>query len=276
MSDHRDADPIERLDVPKLWDEPYGSGIYRRRILVVNRSGSLAVGELEDDFHHFRIEIRHDGTTIQSADATPLRGPWSSCMTADVPIRAVEGQPLTASPSTFGGYTDPRMNCTHLFDVTGLTVAHATRPMERRDYRFEVTDRVGADQEHRATAWRDGEQVLEWTLAERRITAPNEWVGVDLDRKFIPWAEETLDPDAAEVAVALRRIIGISMGRMMDLDTFAVAADVGGGDGGMMANGPCMTYQPGVGNLAIRRKGTGRDFTSHPETQLADFDTRLP
>ena len=38
---------------------PFGS--YRRRIRLVNTEPGLVDGGLEDDFHYFRIRVRHDG-----------------------------------------------------------------------------------------------------------------------------------------------------------------------------------------------------------------------
>ncbi len=52
-------------DIPKR--EDYGNGTYRRRIHLLAR-GPRVFGELEDDFHHFRVErsAGRDWRVIQS------------------------------------------------------------------------------------------------------------------------------------------------------------------------------------------------------------------
>ena len=44
-------------------------------VRVVNLSPTHTAGELEDDFHHFRVDLTHDGTTIVKADGQYFRGP---------------------------------------------------------------------------------------------------------------------------------------------------------------------------------------------------------
>ena len=77
------------------------------------------------------------------------------------------------------------------------------------------------------------------------------------------------DDDAAEAAIVLRRAIDISRGRQMDLDTFDSAEPLL-----PMMDGICYSMTTERAPVAIRRKGSARDFSDHPGMLLADFDAR--
>ena len=53
-----------RIETQRAGDRPWGDGIYRRRITVRRTGPATVVGELEDDFHHFGVQIDHDDTEI--------------------------------------------------------------------------------------------------------------------------------------------------------------------------------------------------------------------
>ena len=76
------------------------------------------------------------------------------------PLRRCSEKQLWASSTAVGGYATARHNCTHMFDLAGLVVAHTQRDAEERQYDFEATDWTKPDLDNRFTVWRDGEQVL--------------------------------------------------------------------------------------------------------------------
>jgi hypothetical protein len=225
---------------------------YRRRIRLDATPGQVT-GDLEDDFHHFRVVVTHDGTHVTSCEGEALRFPWTSCASADAPLRAVVGAPLTSRATALRGHTDPRANCTHLFDLTGLALAHAARGEATRQYDIVVPDRVRGRTS--PTIARDGTIVLAWDLAGSEIESPDPFTGVGLRGAFIAWAEATLDPETAEAATVLRRAAEISHGRDFDLDAYDRAIDVGP----FMA-GTCHTYQPGTMETALRVRGSTRSL----------------
>jgi hypothetical protein len=267
-SGHADA-PVDRFVAPVAYEKAYGEGLFRRRIRLVQLTPTHAAGELEDDFHHFRVDLHHDGTTIERADGQFFRGPWTVCAEAPDPLRAIEGRPLTSSSTGIGAYAVARENCTHLFDLAGLVVAHATRPRPVRQYDIELTDPVGDDRVQRATLWRDGELLLEWRIESNQITAPAPWPDAPLRRGFIGWAEEQLGPDVAEAAIALRRIIDIAIGRGGNLDLLNSASEVG-----EIMMGKCQAFSPAKVELGLRNRGSARDFEQHAELLLADMHLR--
>ena len=257
-------------DVPHIEVAPPGTSMFRRRIRLVNVDSTCTVGELEDDCHHFRVELHHDGARIIAADGHHFRGPWTTCRHAPEPLRAIEGQPMRANASALGDYTDPRANCTHLFDLTGLAMAHSFRPEPERQYDMLVTDMTGPTLAQEAVIWRDGEEIVRWQLEQREVVAPPEWAGAPLRNKFIRWAGERLDADTAEAAIALRRVIDIAMSRIADLDHVETAASITSTD--MM--GRCMTYSPQHISVALRVKGSARSWEHHGHLLLSDMHLR--
>jgi hypothetical protein len=232
-------------------------------------SDTIVVGELEDDFHHFRVELTHDGRSIVGVVGRPMRGPWSTCMQADEPLRAIEGRPLSSRSTAVGGYTKATANCTHLFDLTGLAVAHAVRCRGERQYDLAITDLSGGG--HDLVAWRDGVEVIRWEVVDGEVVRPEAWAAIPLATRFIPWAEEHLEAEMAEAAIALRRMLHITVGRGTELDPVATAA--AHTDGPI---GRCYSYQPETAVSAVRMKGSVRDFQDpeHARLLLADMHTR--
>ena len=242
-------------------------GPYRRRIRTVAVDRGVVEGALEDDFHHFEITLRHDGERVTGVASRSRRWPWSTCPAAAVNLRPLEGMPLSTRCTAIAEVADPRMNCTHQFDLTGLCVSHAARGDERRQYDAEVPPAVDGIAEPRL--WRDGELVVAWKLSWRDgsrglVDSPPydeaPWRG-----GFFRWADDTLDPDAAEAAIVLRRACEIGMGRGMDLEAVDSAAELG-----PMMGAVCYTMQPSVMPVAFRNRGSIRDFARHPEALLED------
>ena len=212
-------------------------------------------GELEDDFHRFGVTVRHDGATVQAVAGDSRRYPWTTCPSAIEPLQALTGARVTTALSALGEHAEARQNCTHLFDLSGLAIAHAARnDADARTYDVAIPDRDG----NRTTPelWRDGKPVLRWDLAGRTIRGPEPFVDVSLRGGFLAWAEETFDADLAEAATILRRACDISLGRFMDLDVFETAEMLGD-----QVRGTCHSFQPEMMVHAVRVKGQTRDFT---------------
>lgn len=243
-----------------------GEGVFRRRIVLrtVGGGGDGSVAaDLEDDFHRFGLVLHHDGAEVVSVEGHADRFPWVTCPGAVEPLKALAGMPLSERSTAVGGFADAHSNCTHLFDLAGLAVAHAVSGLERRRYDVAIPDR-DSNGVTTARLFRDGELVLAWELAWMTITAPLLFEGVPLRGGFLRWAESHLDVETAEAAAILRRACEISMGRQTPWDTLSMAADVGD----FMA-GVCHTFQPGTAEVALRVKGSVRDFTDDPDALLA-------
>ncbi len=265
-------DGPDRSRVPLVDPERYGSGSYRRRFRLVARSSELVVGEMEDDFHHFGVRLHHDGALVLGAEGVTHRSPWATCAEGSRLISRIAGMALSPSATAAGAVTPARQQCTHTFDLAGLCVAHAWRTARGvgepvRQYDCGIPDRDAAGR-HTCTVSRDGDPVLAWELEGYLIIGPEPFAGVSLAKGFLRFCEERLDVDQAEAAVALRRAVYISGGRMQQLDWYTSAGDVAGA-----TLGTCHTYTPGIVEVALRRRGTQRDFTDHADLLLTGGET---
>ena len=237
-------------------------GVFRRRIVLEAPAADTVDAALEDDFHRFRVTLRHDGARITAVDGAAERYPWSACPGAVARLDGLAGLPLERAASGLGRHADAHTHCTHLFDLAGLATAHAAARRTRRVYDVVIPDR---DEGGFTTAEvaRDGTVVLAWDLEWGTILGPDPFTGVGLRGGFLRWAEANLDLETAEAACVLRRAGEISFGRNHDWDTFDVAARVGD-----FMLGVCHTFQPGVAETAVRMRGSIRDFTEDPSAPL--------
>jgi hypothetical protein len=266
----RDRRPTfdRQAETPRASERLRGTGVYRRRV-IVSHLGDRTWGELEDDFHHFRVDITSKNGAVVSVDGSGVRSPWTQCLTAGTPLQALVGTLLRTGPLALREL-NARKNCTHMFDLAGLVVTHAARGLAvERIYDMAVDDPDAGTGERDVRLWRDGELVLEWRLRERQLLGPPEWLDAPLWAGFIEWSGTNLDDDTAEAAVALRRACDISRGRDGDLDKMERADELLD-----VMSGICHAFQPEIAPLAIRHKGSSRDFTDHPALLLADFDER--
>lgn len=243
--------------------KPFTEGPYRRRIRLVTAAADAVDGELEDDFHHFGVLLRHDGERVVAMEGRAIRWPWTTCPAAVGPLRALEGMPLSRRCTAIASYSEPRANCTHLFDLAGLCVTHAARGSEAsRVYDAEIPRPV--DGRARVRLWRDGNVVLDWQLVDGRVVDAPPYSDVPWGGGFMRWADATLDPDTSEAAIVLRRACTIGSGRGMDLDRIERASELG-----KIMAGVCFTMQPEQIRVALRNKDSMRDFAQHPEGLLA-------
>ena len=244
---------------------PFTSGSYRRRIRLVALSPTAVHAALEDDFHHFEVTLHHDGERVRDVDARSVRWPWTTCPSAAGPLRELAGMELSTRCLAVGGHADPRANCTHMFDLAGLAVAHAARGIERRQYDAEVP--LGTEGGARTVRlWRDGEPLLEWTIEGGRVEAPAPFDEAPWRGGFFRWAEATFpDVDDSEAAIVLRRSCEIGGGRGMDLDAFERASELD-----ELMSGVCYTMQRGIAEHGLRNRGAIRDFDPDPDALLSE------
>jgi len=242
--------------------------VYRRRILVRSTAPGTVVADLEDDFHHFIVTLRHDDHVVSSVDAESVRWPWSTCPAAAVPLRALAGAPLTTRWTHAARWTSPALNCTHQFDAAAHAITHAARLRDRsggdvRQYDIEVAAVLARGEELALNRlWVDGRLTLQWHMRPARepVDLPAELADAPWRGGFLRWVDEHLEPDFAEQACVLRRASDIGMGRGMPLDDIPVAAQLP-----TSMRGVCHSLQPEVAPVAFRNVGSIRDFASTPD-----------
>lgn len=242
-------------------------GVYRRRYIVETGPG-WAAADLEDDNHCFGATVRHDGTVVTAVEARTVRTPWTLCVGGADLVQHLVGMRLEVDPRAVYAHTDAKAQCTHLFEVTGLAVAHAARPAPgRRQYDVDALVEDVKAPRH-VTLRRDGEVLLAWTVQNHIVLDPAPFAGQDV-RQMLAWAQgQFSDPDDYEAIVLMRRGVQMSDARVVSLDRAPTASFF------TRAVGGCFVYQPGVMEKAVRRQGTGRDFTHTPDALLAHVTRR--
>lgn len=233
-------------------------GVLRRRIDLAGREGEVRA-VVEDNFHHFRVTLFHDGKTVSDIVGQALRNPWTRCPLAANRLPLLVGMALSTRPTAVMEQADPRLQCTHMFDLAGLALAAAARGTTRRIYEIAVPDHAGPVAE--ASLWRDGALILRWILDRTTITAPPPYTQMSLRKGFVDWVYARLDAEDAEAAIVLRRGVFVSgEGSRVDLDRFTRP----------IATGGCLVTQPEQAAQARRNVGASRDFSERAEALTLD------
>ncbi len=239
----------------------YGRGAYIRRIQL-RAQGDSVRGELEDDFHHFAVTLWYEDARVSDVQGEEIRVPWTTCPESVALIARLRGLPLTRSLTAVARYTDPRRQCTHLFDIASLAVCHAARLAEggaaERKYDISLPDRFEGRSHARLA--RDGEPMLGWLLQGLRIleSEPKTFAGRELsDAAFNRWVATELDADLAEAALVLRRAVFIGLGRQYDFDRMRRAESFA-----QMVGAACHTFSADVIGRARRVTGSVRELAN--------------
>ena len=239
-------------------------GIYRRAIRIRTGEG-WARADMEDDPHRFGVMLRHDGQAVTAIEGLPLRTPWTLCPQAAHELRHLVGMQLAPDPLAVIAITDHRQQCTHMFDLAGLAVAHAARGIARRDYEIAAPWQA-ATGPREVTLRRDGAELWTWVVDGMRVLAPEPFAGREL-RDLILWGRSAFnDPDMFEAVMVMRRAVFISTVRVFDLDDSTHAESISPG------KGACFVYQPERASRAIRVVGSTREFTASGGALLSDLE----
>lgn len=242
-------------------------GCYRRLIDIRRQDAGTVVVWMEDDYHHFGITLLHDGAAVTAIRTAAARFPWTTCPSAGEPLRGLIGQPLVARASDIGQMINMRLQCTHLFDLAGMALAHAHHGRDRRRYHATV-EKTGPDSVdvRQAVLRQDGAVVMTWDLdGANDIVGPDPYGGRSTDRGFREWTE-TMPVDEAEWAFVLRRAVFVANGR-----TFAFSGVNRASEMGVPA--VCHTYQPGTREHALRDGNHVVRHDSGPDGMLALVNT---
>jgi len=227
--------------------------MFRRRVEIVSFQQDT-FGEvrtaLEDDFHHFRVRLRHRDGILYAINGDALRYPYTTCPPAISQLKQLIGMPLNRIAHSVNRQTDAQHQCTHLLDLAGLAIAHAARGVIRRSYDIQVPDRV--DERTQPVLQRDGDILLAWDVRGSIIEGPPPYCGVNLREGMARWALTQLHEEDAEAALLLRRCTLISLGRMHNLDTQVHAS----------STDRCYSQQSVRAAQALRIKGSTWDFSA--------------
>lgn len=240
---------------------------YRRRIRLESPHPGLVFGALEDTAHHVRVTLHVADNRVRSIAGEAVRLPWTTCPGAAAGLSSLVGTELTTSLPVLRELYDASGHCTHFFDLAQLTLAHAASGRKERSYEA-ISHPAGSATA--ASLLRDGQTLLQWTIEDGTITAPDSFAGVGLRQGFVRWCAQHLDDDAAEAAFVLRRAASMSSVANLRLDDYAMVAQSG------LSPGVCFTAQPERITIAFRNVGSQRDYSTSPDAMLAGFDEARP
>lgn len=224
--------------------EEWTKGLHRALRVRVGPDETRAI--LHDDFHHFRLRLRHDGTTVLAATSEMLRGPYSLCPRAGEELKQLAGRPLAGGAAGLS----LRQQCTHQFELAALAMAASGRG---QDCHYAMG--VRTEDAERFSGWiaRDGQRLLDCRIEDQTFTAPQAFAGQPLGAGFTGWAAARLAPELAEAALLLRRAVILARARrhLPRLDALGHAP----------ANGNCWVQQPATAVQAKRHYGVVRDYS---------------
>jgi hypothetical protein len=221
-------------------------------------SGLRVRAALEDDFHHFRVELQAHAGHITAISTQALRQPYSLCTKAGQEVLQLLGAAVHPQAHAMARLVQPSHQCTHVLDLAGLAAAQAARGSGRRRYDISVPLRQAGHT--RATLARDGQTLLAWDLDDLDIAGPSPYTGMNLRTGLARWALTNLSQDDAEAALVLRRAAAISLGKGAPLDEQTHAK----------VTGRCYVQQPERAPQALRQIGSTWDFTSRAEALCTD------
>lgn len=252
-----------RPDSPQVASLPAAASL-NRVIRIVSRPGVVRAA-LEDDFHHFLVEIAHADGVVTAARSESRRFPYSLCPAAGERLGELVGTSVRLPIIRAQAQVQARLQCTHQHDLAVLAMTAAGRGPGSRRYHAVVAD--GTAPGKPAVLDRDGAVALSWTLADYAVQGPAPYEGLSLGAGFAAWVGETLDEAAAEAALVLRRAVFISRARgtsaLLDATPHA------------FAHGGCWVQQPDRAPSALRERGSAVDFAGRSGLLTADDDAWL-
>ena len=243
----RSGDPVSELPGAPLLPPQ----VLERTITLSARSGHVE-GRVEDNVHDFSVAIAHDGIQVQDITGGAHRVPWTSCPFAVQALNALVGAPLAGG----GPRIDASQQCTHLFDLARLAIAHASRGGDRLyDIHVAAEAEVGAA---RARLWRDHGLFLDWRLQGDVVAEGHPFMAHRTSGRAIWPVGAQAQPDLIEAALILRRCLLVFRGRRR------AHADVDRASELLHMAGACFSFQPERSANAVRPPG----FTDYPQAPI--------
>jgi hypothetical protein len=256
---------VEEVQAEKV--ETAAPGAFTRRVVCMAQPGRVFAA-IEDDFHHFYVEVGHDGRAVTGMSGRALRFPRSSCPNALSALQGFVGLGLDAVKTGL----DASWQCTHAYELARLAIRHAGRQGRGgspvREYLVRVPDRVA--RRTRATLARDSVELLAWDIEGRSVVLPEPYAGLDVFASS-RWPGH-LDAEELEAAQILRRGVWLATARVNYMRARSDNPPPGAKARINPAVGACYSYQPSIEAEADSLDGANRrDFTECPERLLAEL-----
>jgi len=202
---------------------------FRRNQLVDPHPGRVRA-DVEDNLHHFWVEIEHDGKRDLTLRTGAVRQPWTTCDAAGMFL----SQRMTGARLNELAAVDSALShCTHQHDLALLAAAHAgdSAPTLYSSFASDQHEPV-----QHAELYRNGALQLSWDIAGSEIVSPGLGSGLSLC-KLRQW-EQDLSASEREMVRVLRRAVFTSGARLYDYSRTPTADKV------VESVGACYTFQP--------------------------------
>ncbi|MCB1616973.1 MAG: DUF2889 domain-containing protein [Pseudomonadales bacterium] len=243
----------------------YGTGVYRRRIRLKQGEGYVH-GALEDTNHGFEVRVFHEAGVVTAIEPQAHRVPYTSCPGALERIKAFVGVDIHSSLKELNRYQPPSSNCTHLLDLTVMTIRQAATDEAVRQWDIAITDQTD-EADSIATVTCNGEEVFRWQARDLQLTAPDDLAGKPFYLGFGKWASKHFPEEKLEAAFILQKGYFVSIARRFDMNKLAGEPALAQKDG---MYGACYTYTSPAIEHGVRTENTMLDFTDCEE-QLLQF-----
>lgn len=243
----------------------FGSGCYRRRIRLCAQVDRV-IGELEDDNHGFRVDIRHQHGKIVEVQGEALRVPYTTCAGAVAPLRRLQGLFIGEAVDAVHAQSDPRSQCTHLYDLSLWALARAAEGPGEDIYDITVDDEHPTEGGY-AEICVNGARLHRWLVRDWQLVTPEPLAGNTLYKGFSAWAAKAFSGRDLQAAQMLQKGCFVGSARRFNLSALAGESATTAED--VMA-GACFTHRSPQIEVAVRTSGTIRDFSTAPE-QLLQF-----
>ncbi|CCA92195.1 conserved hypothetical protein [Novosphingobium sp. PP1Y] len=240
-------------DLPYPANPDYGTGACRRRI-VLNGSAGRVEGWLSDNFHEMTVTLEHDSSRVKRISGEMIRYPTTACPGASRVLDELVGIEVGTPSATLFAGGRARRNCTHLFDLAVLAVAHAERCEQERRYDILVPDTI--EGQTKISVLRNQVTIHSWAVVDGWIVAPRELAGQPVGKGFAQWARELYSGDELEAALVLSRLNYLAVGRRWLTETFT-GEPIGRN---AALHDVCYAYSKGLREHAVFRDGARQEF----------------
>ncbi len=246
----------------------YGSGVYRRRIVVKRLSPTITAAAMEDDQHALQLKLTHDSASIANISANWERHPFTGCAGASKALERLSGESIHSDIGELYKSANIREHCTHMFDVLAVAITQSTRNQIKRVYDVVIPDAVNNRQG--AKVFCDGRLVIDWVVENLVIVEPEQFRGVGVLNGLTRWASDHLSPELREYVLVAQRGYFVSMGNRYETNQLLGTSQTTHGP----PEGSCYASQPSRIASSFR-VGEGRDFTSGTHSILQFIDDSI-
>ena len=243
----------------------YGTGVFRRRIRLTKSEDSV-LGELEDSSHAFKIRLSFNEQTITDVSADAIRYPMTTCPGAVQPLRQFIDMPLGLKSGEITKRINPRIQCTHLFDLTVLAYAHIARDETKRVYDITLPDDTETATALPLQVFQNGELVLSWMVKKWQVIEPTALAGNRMGAGFSKWIAAAFGDDEQQKEWAWLAQKGnlVSEARTFDINALAGTRNFVGEH----MVGICHTYSEAEIGSAAHTYNSFIDFSDTAEDLL--------